>query len=67
MKKHERPFDTKCRAYNIAYKSVASADGYSSKVYLVTAEDYFKQGFYRDRMSLVNEGHFTDKKLSKYV
>ena len=45
---------------------VASVHGYLNKVYLETAGD-FKQRFYNHRMSFNNEGHSTDKTLSKSV
>ena len=44
--KYECPLDGKCRAENIAYKCVASVDGYTNKVYLGTAKGDFKQRFY---------------------
>ena len=66
MQEEECPLDGKCRAENIVYKFVASADGYPHKVYLDTA-GYFKQCFYNHRMSFNNEGHLTDSTLSKYV
>ena len=66
MQEEECPLGGKCRAENIVYKFVASADGYPNKVYLDTA-GYFKRCFYNHRMSFNNEGHLTDTTLSKYV
>ena len=66
-KKHQCPLDGKCRAENIVYKCVASADGYPNKVYLGTGESDFKLRFYNHRMSFNNEGHSTDTTLTKYV
>ena len=67
MQEEECPLDGKCRAENIVYKFVASVDGYPNKVYLDTAEGYFKRCFYNHQMSFNNEGHFTETTLSKYV
>ena len=66
-KKHECPLDGKCRAENIVYKCVASVRGYPNNVYLGNTESNLKQHFYKHQMSFNNEGHSTDKTLSKYV
>ena len=59
--------DGKYRAENIAYKCVASVDGYPKKVYLGNVEDDLKHGFYNHRISFHNEGRSTNTTLSKYV
>ena len=58
---------TNKKVQNFNSVDVASADRYSNKIYLGTAEGDFKEHFYNHRMSFNNEGHSTEKAFSKYV
>ena len=66
-KKEECPLDGKCRAGNIIYKCVASANGLPDKCYLGTAEGDFKKRFYNHKKSFKNKSYMNETTLSKYV
>ena len=57
----------KSRADDVAYKCIASAIGFSKKVYLIAAQGEFKKRFYNHNTSFKNESKKNNTTLDKYI
>ena len=66
-KKGEGPLAGKSRANDLIYKCIASATGFSNKVYLGIAQGEFKKRFYNHNTTFKNDQKRNDTALAKHV
>ena len=66
-KKEKYPLEGKCRAKDIVYKCIVSATGFTSKVYLRTAQGEFKKPFHNHNTFFKNESKRNDTTLAKDI
>ena len=66
-KQEDCPLERKCRSENIIHKCIFSTSGDPDKVYLGTAEGYFKKRYYKHISSFKNERPINKTTLVKYA